>query len=222
MAKKIYLSAAAHATDNKTKCPVACSENTHCNQYMDNLEKRLLEVGFAVRRGNKALTGSQAMTTRVAEANQWKSDIYYVAHTNAGGGRYSMTMCYTDKASKAKADVFHKYRKCITHKVKQTNSLYEINATAMPCLYDELFFHDNETDCRWFHNGGMEQLLEETLQELFIIKNHLQIKRAMKLIMLLIILRVVHHLMLVISVPLSLFVMTIAASSIKTIVRLRL
>ena len=48
MAKKIYLSAAAHATDNKTKCPVACSENTHCNQYMDKLETRLREVGFAV------------------------------------------------------------------------------------------------------------------------------------------------------------------------------
>ena len=166
MAKKIYLSAAAHATDNKTKCPVACSENTHCNRYMDKLETRLREVGFEVIRGNKALTGSQAMTTRVAEANQWKADVYYVAHTNAGGGRYSMTMCYTDKASKAKAEVFHKHRKCMTHKVKQTNSLYEINATAMPCLYDELFFHDNETDCRWFHNGGMEQMVEETVQAL--------------------------------------------------------
>ena len=80
MAKKIYLSAAAHATDNKTKCPVACSENTHCNLYMDKLETRLREVGFAVKRGDKALTGSQAMTTRVAEANQWKADIYYVEH----------------------------------------------------------------------------------------------------------------------------------------------
>ena len=163
---KIYLSAAAHATDNRTQCPVQCSENTHCNQYMDKLEPRLREVGFEVMRGDPALTGSQAMSVRVTEANRWKADIYYVAHTNAGGGRYSMTMCYTDKASRAKAEVIHKHRQCIKHIVRQTASLYEINATAMPCLYDELFFHDNAEDCAWFHNGGMDAMVEETVQAL--------------------------------------------------------
>ena len=163
---KIYLSAAAHATDNRTQCPVQCSENTHCNQYMDKLEPRLREVGFEVMRGDPALTGSQAMSVRVTEANRWKADIYYVAHTNAGGGRYSMTMCYTDKASRAKAEVIHKHRRCVKHIVRQTASLYEINATAMPCLYDELFFHDNAEDCAWFHNGGMDVMVEETVQAL--------------------------------------------------------
>ena len=166
MAKKIYLSAAAHATDNRTQCPVQCSENTHCNQYMDKLETRLREVGFEVMRGDKSLTGSQAMSTRVTEANRWKADIYYVAHTNAGGGRYSMTLCYTDKASKAKAEMFHKYRRSMRHVVRQRGDLYEINATAMPCLYDELFFHDNAEDCAWFHNGGMDTMAEETVQAL--------------------------------------------------------
>ena len=166
MAKKIYLSAAAHATDNRTQCPVQCSENTHCNQYMDKLETRLREVGFEIMRGDRSLTGSQAMSTRVAEANRWKADIYYVAHTNAGGGRYSMTMCYTDKASKAKAEVFHKYRKCMRHVVRQRGDLYEIKATAMPCLYDELFFHDNAEDCAWFHGSGMDVMVEETVQAL--------------------------------------------------------
>ena len=166
MAKKIYLSAAAHATDNRTQCPVQCSENTHCNQYMDKLETRLREVGFEVMRGDKSLTGSQAMSTRVTEANRWKADIYYVAHTNAGGGRYSMTLCYTDKASKAKAEMFHKYRRSMRHVVRQRGDLYEINATAMPCLYDELFFHDNAEDCAWFHNGGMDVMVEETVQAL--------------------------------------------------------
>lgn len=166
MAKKIYLSAAAHATDNRTQCPVQCSENTHCNQYMDKLETRLRDVGFEVMRGDKSLTGSQAMSTRVTEANRWKADIYYVAHTNAGGGRYSMTLCYTDKASKAKAEMFHKYRRSMRHVVRQRGDLYEINATAMPCLYDELFFHDNAEDCAWFHNGGMDVMVEETVQAL--------------------------------------------------------
>lgn len=167
MAKKIYLSAAAHATDNPTKCSGKCGENVHCNAYMDIVEKRLKALGFEVKRGDKTKVGGPALQTRVAEANRWVADIYYVAHTNAGGGRYSMTMHYPDNASKAKAEVFHKYRKCLkSHKVKARSDLYEINATKMPCMYDELFFHDNATDCAWFHDGGMEKLAEETVQAL--------------------------------------------------------
>lgn len=167
MAKKIYLSAAAHLHDNNTACPMSCSENTHCNQYMDIVERRLLELGFEVRRGNASMTGSEAMTARVGEANAWRADIYYVAHTNAGGGRYSMTMCWNDAKSIAKANIIHKYRQCVSsHKVTPKTDLYEIRATAMTCLYDELFFHDNAEDCAWFHTGGMEKLAEETVQAL--------------------------------------------------------
>ena len=36
----------------------------------------------------------------------------------------------------------------------------------MPCLYDELFFHDNAEDCAWFHKEGMAKLAEETVQAL--------------------------------------------------------
>lgn len=164
MAKKIYLSPAAHIHDNGTRCPGKCSENTHCNAYMDIVEPRLRELGFEVKRGDKALTGSEAMTVRVKEANAWGADLYYVAHTNAGGGRYSMTMCWNDSKSRAKANIIHKHRRCITHKVKTNDSLYEIRATRMTCLYDELFFHDNAEDCAWFHSGGMEKLAEETVQ----------------------------------------------------------
>lgn len=164
---KVYLSAAAHAKDNPTKCPMKCGENIHCNEYMDIVEKRLKTLGFEVKRGDKAKTGGQAMQSRVAEANKWGADIYYVAHTNAGGGRYSMTMCYPNKDSIAKADVFHKYRKCVkSHTVSPRSDLYEINATKMPCIYDELFFHDNAYDCSWFHSGGMEQMAEETVRAL--------------------------------------------------------
>lgn len=166
MAVKIYLSAAAHETDNRTKCPTTCSENKHCNQYMDILEKRLKENGgFEVKRGDIKYTGSEAMKKRVTEANAWKADFYYVAHTNAGGGRYSLTLCYPSTESKEYANILHKYRKAIkVHKVKTNKSLYEILATSMPCIYDELFFHDNAIDCQWFHNGGMELMVEETVK----------------------------------------------------------
>ncbi len=164
---KIYLSAAAHATDNKTQCPIPCGENIHCNQYMDIVERRLKELGVETKRGDRSQTGGKQLTTRVREANAWGADLYYVAHTNAGGGRYSMTMCWPDAPSKAAANVIHKYRRCLkSHKVKTNAALYEINATAMTCLYDELFFHDNADDCRWFHEGGMALLAEETVQAL--------------------------------------------------------
>jgi N-acetylmuramoyl-L-alanine amidase len=164
---KVYLSPAAHTTDNATKCPVKCGENVHCNQYMDILEARLLELGFDVKRGSKTAVGGDELQRRVAEANKWKADIYYVAHTNAGGGRYSLTLHYPNIGSEAKAKIFTKYRKCVSsHKTRSRNDLYEINATAMPCIYDELFFHDNAEDCKWFHSGGMEKLAEETAQAL--------------------------------------------------------
>ena len=167
MAKKIYLSAAAHGTDNPTKCPCQCGENIHCNAYMDIVERRLKALGFEVKRGDKTKVGGPALQSRVREANKWGADIYYVAHTNAGGGRYSMTMCWNNTASLELARVFKKYRNCVkSHKVVANNSLYEIKATAMPCLYDELFFHDNAKDCAWFHNGGMAMLAEEAVQAL--------------------------------------------------------
>ena len=42
---KIYLSPAAHGTDNRTQCPGSCSENTHCNQYADVLEQAAARGG---------------------------------------------------------------------------------------------------------------------------------------------------------------------------------
>lgn len=167
MAKKLYLSAAAHQYDNLTKCPERCGENVHCKAYMDMVERRMQALGVEVKRGYRDAVGNAAMKSRVAEANAWGADLYYVAHTNAGGGRYSMTMCWSDAASQAKAAVIGKYRKSVkSHKVKVRTDLYEIRTTKMTCLYDELFFHDNVEDCAWFHNGGMEQMVEETVQAL--------------------------------------------------------
>ncbi len=166
MAKKLYLSAAAHAADNPTKCPTKCGENVHCKVYMDIVEKRMKELGVEVKRGYQDQTGTAAMKNRVAEANKWGANLYYVAHTNAGGGRYSLTLCWDNEASKKKAAVIGKYRKSMTHKVRTRTDLYEINSTKMTCLYDELFFHDNAEDCKWFHNGGMEIMAEETVQAL--------------------------------------------------------
>ena len=44
---KIYLSPAAHEHDNPCSYSSVCSENTHCNLYVDWLEKHLLACGSA-------------------------------------------------------------------------------------------------------------------------------------------------------------------------------
>ncbi len=164
MAKKIYLSPAAHLHDNSTKCPTKCGENVHCNQYMDIVERRLKELGFETHRERTGLTGGPAIDAKVKDANEWKADLYYVAHTNAGGGRYSKTFHYGTAESKKWVEIFHKYRQpVINHKMAVNRQLSEIRRPSMITLYDELFFHDNAEDCKWFHTGGMEKIAETTV-----------------------------------------------------------
>ena len=170
--KLLCLSAAAHQYDNPTECPNACGENVHCRAYMDIVERRMKEIpGVEVMRPLPDAVGEEAMYGRVAEANQRGADLYYVGHTNATGQEdakvhRSCTLCWNDKTSKEKAAVIGKYRKHLPHKVVERPDLYEIRATKMTTLYDELFFHDNPDDCAWFHNGGMEIMAEETVQAL--------------------------------------------------------
>ena len=71
MAKKLYLSAAAHQYDNPTECPVRCGENIHCKAYMDLVEQRMTALGVEVKRGYRDEVGTVAMNKRVAEANAW-------------------------------------------------------------------------------------------------------------------------------------------------------
>ena len=68
-------------------------ENIHCNLYMDELEPYLLACGFAVKRNPKDRTGDR-LKEAIAESNAWGADLHYVAHTNAGGGSYSLLMVY--------------------------------------------------------------------------------------------------------------------------------
>ena len=170
MAHKIYLSAALHAHDNPTKCPTKCGENVHCNQYMDIVQTGLVRCGFAVKRGDPAITGEKGCATRCKEANAWGAELYYVAHTNAGGGRYAVTYCWPDIASMNKCTTFGAFHKEVerwTHvkwRMKTTRELWEIRSPKCVTLYDELFFHDNAEDCKRFHEGGMQIIAEETVQ----------------------------------------------------------
>ncbi len=160
---KIYLSPAAHAHDNPCSYDRKnCGENVHCNLYMDELEPYLRACGMDVKRASKANTGD-GIRISVKEANDWGADLYYVAHTNAGGGCRNGIMIYSEEsrlwAEKLRARRLEVYPR--RSNISTNPNLYEINQTKAPCLYEELVFHDNMEDISWFH-GHLREMAEAT------------------------------------------------------------
>lgn len=155
---KIYLSPAAHEHDNACAHGGGCSENTHCNAYMDELEVYLAACGFEVRRGSKTAVGSAEVQRRVREANAWGADLYYVCHTNAYNGSVqgSRPMVWPTGEGASWAQTLLKWRQkvypypCSVH---VRTDLYEIVNTAMVTIYEELVFHDNREDAAFLHNN---------------------------------------------------------------------
>lgn len=160
---KIYLSPAAHGHDNPCSYDKTCGENIHCNRYMDELEPYLRAAGFEVKRNPKERTGDR-LKEAITEANAWGADLYYIAHTNAGGGSYSLLMVY-DKATgdKYAEPLAQERRKIYSGNVKISVQPQwdELRMTAAPAIYDEMVFHDNPTDIAWFH-GHLREFAEAT------------------------------------------------------------
>ena len=160
---KIYLSPAAHAHDNPCSYDRKnCGENVHCNLYMDELEPYLRSCGMDVKRASKANTGD-GIRVSVREANDWGADLYYVAHTNAGGGCRNGIMIYSED-SRPWAEKLRKRRLEVYPRrsnISVNPNLYEINQTKAPCLYEELVFHDNIEDITWFH-AHLREMAEAT------------------------------------------------------------
>lgn len=160
---KIYLSPAAHAHDNPCSYDRKnCGENVHCNLYMDELEPYLRACGMDVKRASKANTGD-GIRISVKEANDWGADLYYVAHTNAGGGCRNGIMIYSEEsrlwAEKLRARRLEVYPR--RSNISVNPNLYEINQTKAPCLYEELVFHDHLEDISFLH-GHMREMAEAT------------------------------------------------------------
>jgi N-acetylmuramoyl-L-alanine amidase len=167
MAIKIYLSPAAHESDNP--CLVAgCSENTHANLYLDELTPYLDACGIAWKRNGKQNVGRMGVQKAVRASNEWGADLHYVVHTNAANGQAqgSRPHVYPTGDGKAWAEKIIARRKeiypypCI---IKTNSDLYEIVNTRAVCVYEELVFHDNIEDVRWFHEH-MRELAEATVK----------------------------------------------------------
>ena len=160
---KIYLSPAAHGRDNPCGYDSACGENIHCNLYMDELEPYLLACGFAVKRNPKDRTGDR-LKEAIAESNAWGADLHYVAHTNAGGGAYSLLMVYDQGTAYGYAEKLAARRREIyagNVKIQVQPQWAELQQTVAPAIYDEMVFHDNVKEITWFHEH-LREMAEAT------------------------------------------------------------
>jgi len=183
---KIYLSPADHDKDRICVYQTSCTETIHCNTYIDKLEKHLQSSGFLTKRRPRVNGGVAEYAERIKQANDWPADLYYACHTNGADGtaQGSRPQCYLKSAiqrhidAKKWSEIVLEWRrkiydkKCEVHNIDGAN---EISNTNMPCVYEELVFHDNLEDATFLHNN-MDLLAEYTARALCDIFKHHYLK----------------------------------------------
>ena len=151
MAKKIYLSpsnqnANTYKYGNTNEC-------VQCNRIADYAKKALERCGFSVK---KAPQG-QAMSTSIAESNNWKADLHIPIHTNAYNGKVTggtLVMLYSNnaannKAGKAILDAVAPISPGSDYTLRYNTGLAELNSTAAIAVYLEVEFHDTKEGAKW-------------------------------------------------------------------------
>ena len=127
------------------------SEADHCLSIAKAAEKYLKLNGYEAKIGDN--TTEKSYTSRVAESNNWSANLHVCIHTNAGGGKGTLVMCYPGyKENTFVKNVYH----CLDNLVPTTGKgiiektdLYEINKTKAVCVYCECEFHDSAETENW-------------------------------------------------------------------------
>ncbi|MCI8497719.1 MAG: LysM peptidoglycan-binding domain-containing protein [Clostridiales bacterium] len=164
MAVKIYLSA---SNQIHNPCKMGDSESDHCNLYLDKLEPLLKTGGFLVKR----CSPGEGIREMVADSNSWGADLHLVNHTNAASGGVRGSNIFISgkwEETKKLAETMANHRRKVYPygvSIRTSNSWYEMNAVNAYCVYEELVFHDNEQDARWFHEN-MDLLADATAKAL--------------------------------------------------------
>ena len=168
---KVYLSAPLHWYN---ACAVAgCDENTHNNEYLDELEVYLHAAGIETKRGyrrppkDSTTDGDDLMIQNVRESDAWGADVHYVSHTNAFNGTvrgYRPMIFPGSERGKKLAELIIAERKKIYDQpisLTERSDLYELRVPNAASYYEEHVFHDNAEDARWFHDN-MRKIAEST------------------------------------------------------------
>lgn len=160
---KVYLSAPLHWYN---KCAIeGCDENTHNNQYLDELEVYLDACGIEYKRGYKRqpmdsyTDGDELMIQNVIESDEWGADVHYVSHTNAYNGAvrgYRPMIFPGSERGMRLAELMIAERKKIYDQpisLTERSDLYELRVPNAASYYEEHVFHDNAEDAKWFHDN---------------------------------------------------------------------
>lgn len=154
MAKKIYLSPSNQS--GNTYAAGNTNEMEQCNRIAQAAETALKRCGFSVKRAPKG----QAMNTSISESNKWGADLHIPIHTNAGGGKGTLVMVYSNAANNLKyANPIYKEVQAVSpgttnYGVQVRSELAELNATSAIAVYIEVDFHDNATIAKWLINNS--------------------------------------------------------------------
>lgn len=149
MAKKIYLSPSSQ--DANAYSYGDTFESEQCRRISAATAEALKRCGFEPKNANYG-----TMYSRVAESNEWGSDLHVPIHTNAFNEKVTGTriMCYDMsgegyKASKAVFDVLAPITPGISENITAQPGLYEIKKSKAPCVYVEVDFHDVPEIAQW-------------------------------------------------------------------------
>lgn len=147
--KRIYISPSSQPEN--AYAVGGTNEQEQCRKIAAALEKKLEACGFWAKAG---LSGT--MYTRAAESDKWGVDLHLPIHTNACNGKVAglriMVAKLGGEAEKI-AKAISRYLAPVTpgtsDNITAMPKLYEIAATAAPCVYVEVGFHDNPEEARW-------------------------------------------------------------------------
>lgn len=172
---KVYLSPPYHWYN---KCAISgCDENTHNNEYLDELEAYLKACGIETKRGyrrppqDSTTDGDELMMQAAKESNDWGADVHYVSHTNASNGKVRgyRPMIYPGSAGGKKlAQYMIAEREKIYDQpisLTERSDLYELRVPVAVSYYEEHVFHDNKEDAQWFHSN-MRKIAESAARGL--------------------------------------------------------
>jgi N-acetylmuramoyl-L-alanine amidase len=124
------------------------TEEKRMNEIADAIEPDLLRYGFHIKRNKPEMT----LTEIVRDSNEWKPDIHVAIHSNAGGGKGTEVLYYSDEG--------YKLAKCIYDElatltpwpdrgIKRRPDLYELKHTIAPACIVEVAFHDDPEQAAW-------------------------------------------------------------------------
>lgn len=131
------------------------SEAFHCIKIADYARAYLELNGYEVKVGSSVTENSYK--NRVKESNEWGADLHIPIHTNAGGGKGTLMLCYPTRINNRYVTNIYKEVAELTptedRGIQTSKNLYEIKATNCVTAYLECEFHDNEDTEKWIDDN---------------------------------------------------------------------